>query len=123
MKRRVFKINDYLKLKLKKDKTIIYVKNRKFIQCKHLLLDLELGKLYDEIDSIDEAAEHLSNEMEYDHGIISPEEEFWGHCSNLQAWYEYGYNTRLLHSNLAFPLLKKLTKAGDPQAKRSLKRR
>ncbi|MFX1257954.1 MAG: leucine-rich repeat domain-containing protein, partial [Promethearchaeota archaeon] len=52
---------------------------------------------------------------------ISPETEFWGHCSNLQAWTENEYDTRLLHSNLAFPLLKKLTESGDPLAKKVFK--
>ena len=52
---------------------------------------------------------------------ISPEAEFWGHCSNLQAWYENDYDTRLLHRNLAFPLLKALTDAGDPLAKKVFK--
>ena len=47
---------------------------------------------------------------------LSPETRFWGHCSNLQAWSENNYDTRILHSNLAFPLLKKLTEAGDPVA-------
>jgi len=36
---------------------------------------------------------------------------------NLQAWVENNYDTRLLHSNLAFPLLKKLVDAGDKLAK------
>ena len=49
--------------------------------------------------------------------IIPPETEFWGHCSNLQVWFENNYDTRLLHSNLAFPLLKRLTEVGDNQAK------
>lgn len=52
---------------------------------------------------------------------ITPEEEFWGHCSNLQAWVENNYDTRLLHSNIAFPLLKKLTEAGDPNTNKVFK--
>ncbi|KKL47399.1 hypothetical protein LCGC14_2335940, partial [marine sediment metagenome] len=52
---------------------------------------------------------------------IPPETEFWAHCSNIQAWVEHGYDTCILHSNLAFPLLKELTKAGDPQAKKVFK--
>ena len=52
---------------------------------------------------------------------IYPETEFWGHCSNLQVWVENDYNTRLLHRNLAFPLLKRLTELGDPKAKRVFK--
>ncbi|MFO7797434.1 MAG: hypothetical protein ACQERB_07155 [Promethearchaeati archaeon] len=41
---------------------------------------------------------------------ISPEEKFWGHCSNLQAWVENDYDTRLINKNLAFPLLHELAK-------------
>ncbi len=52
---------------------------------------------------------------------IDPETEFWAHCSNLQAWHENEYDTRLLHSNLAFPLLKKLTEVGDPLARKMFK--
>ena len=40
---------------------------------------------------------------------------------NLQVWAENKYDTKILHSNLAFPLLKALTKAGDPVAKRMFK--
>ncbi|MFX1529949.1 MAG: hypothetical protein ACFFBC_02440 [Promethearchaeota archaeon] len=53
--------------------------------------------------------------------LISPEVEFWGHCSNLQVWYENNYNSCLLHSNLAFPLLRKLTEVGDLLAKKVFK--
>ena len=40
---------------------------------------------------------------------------------NLQTWAEHNYDTRLLHRNLAFPLLRKLTQAGDPNAKNVFK--
>jgi hypothetical protein len=79
---------------------------------------------YDLIDSIDEAAEKLDRSMETNQSIrreITPEVEFWGHCSNIQAWAENDYDTRLLHRNLAFPLLKELMNAGDPLAKRVFK--
>ena len=36
---------------------------------------------------------------------------------NLQTWAENDYDTRLLRSNLSFPLLKALSDAGDPKAK------
>ena len=121
-----FKVNDYLKLRLKNAKTNIYVGGRLFRQCKYLLLDILINKIrdYDEIESIDEAAEKLDSSMEgggrYKYNI-SPETEFWGHCSNIQAWYENNYDTCLLHRNLAFPLLKALVKAGDPVAKKVFK--
>lgn len=121
-----FKINNYITLKLENMQTNIYVKDKRFIQCKYLLLDIPTENIedFDEIDSIDEAAKLLNHSLEgsskhkFD---IAPEVEFWGHCSNLQAWAENRYDTRLLHSNIAFPLLKKLTETGDPLAKRVFK--
>ena len=61
-------------------------------------------------------AESLDHSLERSQYHIPPETEFWGHCSNLQIWNENGYNSKLLHRNLAFPLLKKLTEVGDPLA-------
>lgn len=121
-----FKVNDRLVLKLENNRTNIYVGGRLFNHCKYLLLNLNHHefKKYDKIDSIDEAAEKLGDRM---HGVgfqeyyVSPETEFWGHCSNIQAWYENNYDTRLLHRNLAFPLLESLIKKGDSLAKKVLK--
>ncbi|MFX1434659.1 MAG: hypothetical protein ACFFB1_12860 [Promethearchaeota archaeon] len=117
-----FKINDYITLKLENDKTNIYVAGKKFIQCKSLIINIPFDEMesYSEIDSIDEISENLKRQ----HVLlykIPPEVEFWGHCSNLQAWVEYNYDTRLLHKKLAFPLLKKLVDAGDLHAKQTLK--
>ncbi|KKK44688.1 hypothetical protein LCGC14_3166710, partial [marine sediment metagenome] len=106
-------------------KTIIYIGGRRFYKCKFLLLEIpvnerELDSLSD-INSIDEAAGRLDASLEPRDGKvftynIPPEAEFWGHSSKLQAWYENGYDTRLLHSNLASPLLERLAEFGDPQA-------
>lgn len=52
---------------------------------------------------------------------ISPEEEFWVHCSNIHAWAQNNYDTTLLDSDLAFPLLKKLAGLGDINAERVFK--
>jgi len=125
-----FKINQYLSLKLDEGITNIYVNDELFSQCKFLLLKINKSNpiqeaLIDEIISIDEAEEKLDGSMEEGNpdNVISipPETEFWGHCSNLQVWYENDYDTRLVHRNLAFPLLKKLTEVGDIQAKRAFK--
>jgi len=118
-----FEINKYLKLKLEAGRTNIYVKGRKFRQCMYLLLNIPIDRIedYDEIESIDEAAEILDRSREGHHhtgGRITPEEEFQGHCSNIQVWAENGYDTRILHRNLAFPLLKRLSEVGDPMAKK-----
>lgn len=124
---RQFKINEFITLKLENDRTSIYVMGELFQQCKFLMLNIPIAELedYDEIDSIDEAADKLGwtvdgqqdangEFLSYD---ISSEEEFWGHCSNLQVWVENNYDTRIMHSNLSFPLLRKLTEVGDPIAK------
>ncbi len=118
-----FKINDFLTLKLEGGRTVIYVKNQPFRQCMYLLLDIPVHEIerYDEIRSIDEAAVKLSRKMERNHRLIPPETEFWGHCSNIQAWVDNDYDTRILHRNLAFPLLKALSDAGDIIARRKFK--
>jgi hypothetical protein len=133
-KEQEFEVNEFLTVRLEEPfdpratryQTVIYIGGRYFRQCKFLLLDIPVDKVssFDEIDSIDEAAERLDKSQEPIEGYepnIPPEVEFWGHCSNLQVWYENDYDTRLLHSNLAFPLLKQLTDAGDPLAKRVFK--
>ncbi|MHA1479466.1 MAG: hypothetical protein ACTSPU_14825, partial [Promethearchaeota archaeon] len=118
-----FEINDHLSLRLENNKTNIYVGGRLFSQCKYLLLDISKGKSTElkKIDSIDEAEAKLDKRMESDHSIITSKTEFWGHCSNLQAWYESNYDTRILHRNIAFPLLRELVKEGDILARKVFK--
>jgi len=131
------KINEFITLKLENGKTFIYVNGKRFLQCIRLILNIPKNdtRLYDEIESIDEAAD-LYNKHLYQNRIvtgpmarplldhthdITPEEEFWGHCSNIQAWVEHEYDTRILKSNISFPLLRELTQAGDPLARKIFK--
>ena len=121
-----YRINEYITLKLEEGKTNIYVAREKFIQCKYLLLVDPEKTFDDEIDSIDDAAEKYDAFLEGAEITpkilnISPEEEFKAHCSNLHAWNDYGYDPRILHSNLSFPLLKALTEAGDRRAQQVFK--
>jgi len=121
-----FIINKYIKLRLEYNNTNIYVGGRLFRQCKYLLLDIPVTNTKGnyEIESIDEAAERLDRSMERGQPrkyYLSPDIEFWGHCSNLQVWYENDYDSRILHRNLAFPLLSALVKVGDPLAKKVFK--
>lgn len=115
-----FQINSFITLELVENKTILYVNNKEFKQCKILLLNIpsKKHKSFNEINSIDDA------EVKFESAIkrkIEPETEFWGHCSNIQAWVENGYATELLHKSLAFPLLKSLTNEGDQVAKLKFK--
>ncbi len=130
-------INQYITLKMENGRTYIYVNGKKFIQCIRLILDIPKidVELYDEVDSIDEVAKLYSQHLfqnriltgpmvahlpSQSHGI-TPKQEFWGHCSNIQAWVEHDYDTRILMSNISFPLLRVLSEAGDPLAKKVFK--
>ncbi|MHA1491397.1 MAG: tetratricopeptide repeat protein [Promethearchaeota archaeon] len=121
-----FFINKYLSVHLENKESIIYINGKRFIQCKYLLLSVPIDQMTDleDLKSIDEVSDVLDPTLEPIPGreknkpAIPPEVEYWGHCSNLQVWYENNYNTNLLHSRLAFPLLKSLADAGDPIAKR-----
>ncbi|MFX1275298.1 MAG: hypothetical protein ACFFBP_08955 [Promethearchaeota archaeon] len=117
-----FKINAYITLKLEGINTNIYLDEHLFQQCKYLAFNFPIDEVheFDDIQSIDEMEENDRSNT-YKELDISPEQEFWGHCSNIHAWVENDYDTRLLHRNLAFPLLKKLTEIGDPVAKRVFK--
>ncbi|MBD3212370.1 MAG: hypothetical protein GF311_07165 [Candidatus Lokiarchaeota archaeon] len=114
---KVFKINEYITLKFEDNKTKLYVKGKYFRQCLQLVLQVPKEEIehLSTLNSIDEFATYHKT------GEVSPEAAFWGHCSTLQAWVESGYDTRLMHSNLAFPLLKKLTELSDDQAKKVFK--
>ena len=124
-----YQINTFLTVRMQNGQTLICVTNEPFSLCKSLIFNIPMDniKSFDKIESIDDVAEKLGwteegqiieNSHEYE---ISPETEFWGHCSNLQVWVENNYDTRLLHSNLAFPLLKKLVQVGDEKAKKVFK--
>ncbi|MFW9968865.1 MAG: tetratricopeptide repeat protein [Candidatus Odinarchaeota archaeon] len=137
-KKQEFKVNNYITLKLEKNETVIYIDGKKFRHCKRLIINIPKDKFtnFNDIDSIDEATsiyDHFLHhnkiykevnsklELIQENPDITPEMEFLGHCSNLQVWDENDYDSRLLHSNLSFPLLKELFKAGDPKAKKLFK--
>ena len=104
-------------------KTNICVQGELFQQCSFLLINIPIKEIssFESIKSIDEAEKRLDTSLEEGSESfkfeIPPETEFCGHCSNLQVWVENNYDIRLIHRNLAFPLLKRLTEVGDPSAK------
>ena len=125
-----FEINELISLKLIHGETLIYIDGEQFNQCRYVLLvDSLRNEQQYEIESIDEAQVAYNNDLET--GItpedlgITKEQEFWAHSSNLQAWVENDYKSldkSLLHYNLAFPLLKKLSEIGDVKAKKVFKK-
>jgi len=120
-----FKLNEFLTVWFENGKTVIYVKEKPFSICKYLLMNVPWSEVND-YESIDQASEfygkQLETEITPEEIGLSPEEEFKGHCSNLQVWAENNYDTCLLHKNLAFPLLRRLSIVGDPVAKKVLVR-
>lgn len=123
---KTFKVNNFITLKLEGEKIIIYINGKRYDQCKALVLNIPVKEMVGlgELESIDQAADTLkraSKETVYTEIHLPPEIEFWGHCSNLQVWAEHDYDTHLLHSNLAFNLLRELGEAGDLKAKRVFK--
>ncbi|KKK93681.1 hypothetical protein LCGC14_2690410, partial [marine sediment metagenome] len=63
---KIFKINKIVELRLIQNRTYIYINNKKFIQCMYLLMNIPKNNVddYDEIKSIDDAAEVLDNSLE-----------------------------------------------------------
>ena len=109
---KVFLVNDYISLRLMFSKTLIYVCNELFLSCQKIALSIAPNEFEDYTDftDIDDAISFYKSHTQTDGKQISvsPEEEFWGHCSNLQAWVENDYNTCVLSKNISFPLLKEL---------------
>ena len=122
------KINEYITVKLINKKTVIFVDDKEFMQCKFLLFTLDPNNIndYDEVESLDEAKEIYDKSMEGYDGLgsrfkINFMTEFWGHCSNLTVWAENNYDSKLLEKTLAFPMLQELARVGDKKAIENLK--
>ncbi|KKN24028.1 hypothetical protein LCGC14_0898970 [marine sediment metagenome] len=121
-----FKINDYISLILKDGKVNILIEGKEFMLCKGIAIKMPVEDIleiqnFNSVDDLiatyDKKVEGGKEHEEY----IDLETEFMVHCSNLQAWSENGYDADLLHYNLAFPLLKKLSEVGDKRAKKVFK--
>lgn len=119
-----YKIGEYIELVLEDDQVNIYVNGKLFDQCKYLVLEDPEKKtiLNKDHATIDEVLYEQYGKLE-DPGLhenyIPGLALFWGHCSCVQAWVESGYDAGLMHINLAFPLLRELSQAGDQKAKKA----
>jgi Leucine-rich repeat (LRR) protein len=115
-----YKINKFIELRLEGKETVIYLNGNKYIQCKMILKNFHVDDLIHikDYNSIDALLQNFDTDLTNSYHNISPKEEFWAHCSNLEVWSENMYDTQLLHFNLAFPLLKELAKLGDVNARK-----
>ena len=111
-----YHVNEFISLKLTSRSTFIYVNEQIFSGCKYLLISIPLESMedWDHYDSMDEiiAATNRSRgkgmNTEPKAEALTPEEAFIGHCSNLQAWAENGYDYRLLDTRLSIPIIIKI---------------
>lgn len=119
------KISPHIELRFENNQTDLSIDEEYVETCWDVKLNIPLKNVrdYDYINSIDDISDLVNNSDSKNEGyILSPEEKFWGHCSNIQAWVENDYDTRVLHSNIAFPLLKRLNIIGDSKAKKVFKK-
>ena len=121
-----FRINDYISLILKDEKVIVLIKGEEFMLCKGIAIKMPIEDIleiqnFNSVDDLMTTYDKKVEEGKEPEKEITPETEFMVHWSNLQAWSENGYNTDLLHYNLSFPLLKKLSEVGDRCARKVFK--
>ena len=127
-----FKINQYLSVRLEEGrwglKPHIYVDEKKF-ECENntyaIIHDFEnlvqtkdvrtINDVFCQLVPMFEADWEDLYQYEYD---LTPQEEFWCCCSNLQVWAEHNYDCNLLYYEIAFPVLKMLKEAEDPTARK-----
>ena len=123
-----FAVNEYITLKLENNKTIMYISGEEYNLCCGVLVNVAgdyprlSGGHQDSVDFIIDSGQYKSTWNAEMRKKVTPEEEFWAFCSNLQVWVENNYNTNLLHYDASIPLLEKLIQAGDPLAKEVFKR-
>jgi hypothetical protein len=127
LNRSKFIINPYLSVVNDDGEIKILVNDIVVDICKNLFMNVPSEKMeeydiyLDDVRSIDELENRFEDKRRevpfiIEKGMISIDDEFWAHCSVLQAWAENDYDTRLLHSSIAFPLLKQLKDCSDPRA-------
>lgn len=106
-----FTVNEFIKLQLENGVTNILLNGRVFTKCKYLLISIPINETgeWENFESMDEIIKATTG------GIgdkpakgLTPEEAFQGHCSNLQAWVENGYDYRLLDTRLSIPIILKI---------------
>ena len=105
-----FIVNEYLKLQLEGTQTNIYVNDKRFLKCKYLMISIphdEVGE-WDHYKTMDEIIKASGKEEDKKATTLAPEEEFKGHCSNIQAWVENGYDTAILDTRLSIPIIKEI---------------
>ncbi|MBN2150785.1 MAG: tetratricopeptide repeat protein [Candidatus Lokiarchaeota archaeon] len=116
-----FVVNEHLDVVWdpKQERVQVLVDGQPVLHCAFLVGNISISD--DEVSCIDDLAARKDVKRikgSFVRNLLSIKEEVLAHASNIQAWAEHDYNTRILHSNIAFPLLKALAIAGDVKAGR-----
>ncbi|MHA1747292.1 MAG: hypothetical protein ACTSYF_01450, partial [Promethearchaeota archaeon] len=100
--------NELFSIKLIDGRSYIYVDGMRFKACRFVPISIPVEELpkYDSIESIDDIIRHLDRSLEarppkWIHGESLAELDFFVNCSNMQAWVENDFNTRILDSRLS----------------------
>lgn len=111
---------EVLRVCLVSGRSRIYIDEEEFLTCHFVPLEIPTYPLseFKEIESINDVIDRLDNELEREDKPfeLNPELDFFVNCSNLEAWVEYDYDTRILDYKLSFPLLQKMSEAGNKRA-------
>ena len=102
-----FTVNEFIKLELNTGTTNIIINGNTFHKCKYLLLSIPFNDVdeWEHFESMDDIIKATTGGHDRPAEGLTPEEEFHGHCSNLQAWAENGYDYRLLDTRLSIPII------------------
>ncbi len=122
---------EVLTVKLIDGESRIFIDDEELMLCKFVPLAIPAEDLpkFKNIESINDVIDHLDYSLAHaDWKELSEKKrkeledlDFFVNCSNLQAWVEHDYNTRLLDYRLSFPILKELAKKGDEYARMRFK--
>ncbi len=103
-------MNEFISLKLENGETNIYVNGKRTYMCKYLLISIPYYEVdqFDHYATMDEIIKASGGETGAKATKLDPIEEFHGHCSNIQAWVENGYDTKILDTRLSIPIIKRI---------------
>lgn len=116
-------INKYVKVKKEGVNTYVYINGKKIVPFNYHSIPREYVRDLEEINTLDEFKQIEKRRIELTNKRYSQlknpiPEDVKLLCSLLEEWSKNKYRNEFLYSDLALTLLKELTIAGDPEAKR-----
>lgn len=116
---KIFVVNSNLSVGLfGNGKIYAIVGDEAIVQCVHVfLMPMTVTDNDDNIDSIISSSREIYKNKDFNDSGLDNDTLLLGHASNLQAWADCGYDSRILSSTVARPILAALAKHGDRVAK------